>query len=103
MHAAFEWDDEAAAQQHRLAQARRLIVSVRVVNGPVQAPIPAFVSVRTPERGREYLPTVEALSAEQIRARVLDEIAQFVESLQRRYGAFKEAADLLAKLKQQAG
>ena len=48
--------------------------------------------------GREFVPTVKALSEEQIRARVLDEIRQFIESMERRWGYFKEAADLLDRL-----
>jgi hypothetical protein len=99
LHDAFEWDDSIAARKHRLDQARRLIVSVRVINSPVQTPVPAYVSVRSPDKGRQYLPTTEALSNDELRARVLDEIKQFSESLQRRYAYFAEAADLLAKLK----
>jgi hypothetical protein len=103
LHPAFEWDDSSAAHQHRLAQARRLIVSVRVVNSPAQSRVPAFVSVRTPDRGRTYMPTVEALTDEQIRVRVLLEVRTFIESLERRYAHFAEAAEILSRLKQQAG
>lgn len=94
----FEWDDAAAGHQHRLSQARRLIVSVRVINAPIQTPVPAFVSVRTPDRGRAYVPTAEAMSDEKLRARVLLEIQEFVEAMRRRYAHFKEVGDLLARL-----
>jgi hypothetical protein len=76
---------------------------VRIINGPYRAPVPAFVSVRTPEQGRGYVPTVEALNDEELRARVLTEIAQFVESMQRRYGHFREAAEVLANLRKSVG
>lgn len=102
LHHAFEWDDTEAARQHRLSQARRLVTSIRIINSPVQTKVPAFVSVPAPE-GRSYVPTAEALSDEQLRARVLMEIQQFVESMQRRYAHFREVADLLDGLKKQAG
>ena len=103
LHAAFEWDNDAAAHQHRLNQARRLIVSIRIINSPIQTSVPAFVSVRTPDRGRDYMPTIEAMNDEQLRARVLLEIKQFAEALQRRYAHFSEVADIIAGLKKQVG
>lgn len=103
LHPAFEWDDTAAALQHRLAQARRLIVSVRVLNSPTAKPTVAFVSVRTPDKGRQYVPTVEAMSDDEIRVRVLVEIRQALESIERRYAHFKEVGELLDRLKSQVG
>lgn len=100
LHAAFEWNDSVAAQQHRLNQARRLIVSVRIIDSPVQTAVPAFVSVRSPEHGRGYVPTAEAMSDDQLRARVLMEVRQFVEGMQRRYAHFQEVADVIGRLKQ---
>ncbi len=69
LHAAFEWDESEAARLYRLTQARRLIVSVRIINGPVpsQSKVAAFVSVRTPDKGRNYLPAAEALTSEELK------------------------------------
>lgn len=103
LHNAFDWDDAIAAQKHRLNQARKLIVSVRVINGTVQTPIPAFVSIRSPDIGRNYVPTVEALNDEELRARVLAEVRQFFEGIQRRYAHFSEAAQLIDQLKKSVG
>lgn len=103
LHHAFEWDDSAAAQQHRLNQARRLIVSIRILNSPTAKPTTAYVSVRTPGQGRSYVPTTEAMSDEDIAARVLDEIRQFIESMERRYAHFEQARAVLAGFKQKAG
>ena len=103
LHLAFEWDDSVAAQHHRLNQARKLIVSIRVLNSIAAKPVQAYVSVRTPDKGRQYVPTTEALSDEVLKARVLDEVRNFVESLERRYAAFKEVATVLATLKQRVG
>jgi hypothetical protein len=103
LHAAFEWSDSEAARLHRLGQARSLIVSVRIISSPMLAKVPAYVSVRSPEVGRNYVPTHEALSDEEIRARVLQEIRQFAESMERRYAHFREVSDLIDRLKAQAG
>jgi hypothetical protein len=100
LHAGFEWDDSAAAHQHRLQQARRLIVSVRILNSPTTVLAPAFVSVRTPGRGREYIPLSQAMTDIDLRTRVLDEARQAIESLERRYRGFEEASDILGRLKQ---
>jgi hypothetical protein len=99
LHEAFEWDDGEAAKQHRLHQARRLIVSVRIVSGPIQRPVPAFVSVRTPESGREYLPVQEALSRNDVKLRVLDDVKKHLETLERKYAHFAEAIQMLEELK----
>jgi len=103
LHAAFEWDDSAAAQQHRLQQARRLITSIRVLNSPTAKPTVAFVSVKTPSKGREYIPVMEAMSTEELKARVLSEARQAIEALERRYAHFEGIADMLASLKQKVG
>lgn len=103
LHNAFEWDDTAAAQQHRLAQARRLVASIRILNPPTAAPIVAYVSVKTPDHGRSYLPTVQALSDEELKTRVLTEVRTFIESMERRYAHFAEAAALLGNLKRNVG
>lgn len=102
LHAAFEWDDHAAAQQHRLNQARRLIVSIRVINAPTAKPMVAFVSVKTPDKGRNYVPSAEAMSDDEMKARVLNEIRTFIESMERRYAHFAEVGELLERLKKNA-
>ena len=45
LHPLFEWDDEKAAEEHRLLQARQLVRSVRVVAEGSTNTTPAFVSV----------------------------------------------------------
>ncbi len=103
LHEAFTWDDSLAAQQHRLAQARKLIVSIRILNSPTAKPVPAFVSVRSPELGRSYLPTIEALSDEQLRFRVLNDVRQALESIERKWAHFQELDELLGSLKKAVG
>lgn len=103
LHEAFEWDDSLAAAEHRLGQARRLIVSIRVLNGPTQRPVPCYVSVRSPEVGRSYMPVAEVLSDDQLRARLLDDVRVAIETLERKYSAFVGVADLLNNLRRSVG
>lgn len=105
LHTAFEWDDTLAARQWRLTQARRVIVSVTVINSPVSqaSRVAAYVSVKTPEHGRTYVPTVEALDDEALKERVMDQVRVFIETLQRRYSAYQNIQVALTALKEQVG
>jgi hypothetical protein len=52
LHPAFNWDDESAAHQHRLWQARQLIRSIRVVHDEAEESEPVYIHVsRTDEDG----------------------------------------------------
>jgi hypothetical protein len=103
LHAAFEWDDSAAAHQHRLNQARRLIVSIRILNAPTGPHTTAYVSVKSPDKGRSYLPTADVMTDDELASRVLAEVRQFIESLERRYHAFEGIRDTLTNLRKNVG
>jgi len=103
LHPAFEWDVEAAALQHNLQQARRLITSIRILNSPTAKPTVAWVSVRTPAKGRSYMPTIEAMSDEEMKYRVLNEIREALEAIERRYAHFANVADVIAAAKKAVG
>ena len=102
MHAAFTWDDSEAAHMHRLSEARRLIVSIRVLNSPIGKPVQAFVNVKTPDHGRSYVPTVEAMNDDEMRARVLAEVRSFVEGLERKWSHLVDVSNIVARLKDAA-
>lgn len=55
LHNEFEWDDETAATQYRLNQARHLIRDVLVVR-PNEKPVPMFVHVKTDGNKGGYIP-----------------------------------------------
>ena len=103
LHDQFTWDNDKAAEKHRLTEARRIIVSVQILNTPIGKPTIAYVNVRSPEHGRSYIPTMEAMSDEELRIRVLTEIRQAVESIERRYAHFAEVTDLLTRVKKSVG
>jgi hypothetical protein len=104
LHAGFEWDDGVAAEQFRLSQARKIVISIRCNNhSPANQKVPYFVSVRTPEAGRSYVPTSEAMSDDQLRFRVMNEIRTFIESLERKYSNFSTIAELIDAMKKNVG
>lgn len=55
-HDRFEWDDARAAHEHRLATARKLIVSVRYVPSGASRSLPVFVHVPAARGEGEYAP-----------------------------------------------
>ncbi len=111
LHKHFEWDDTAAAEAHRLAQAGMLIRKARVTITPREgAPsvnVRAFVSLEA-DRGKEGYRTIEAVIASpalmrEMLAAALHELV----ALKRKYselseltGVFAEVDRLLARTEQ---
>lgn len=64
IHPAFNWDDESAAYQHRLWQARQIIRNVQVVYEDGREPAPAFynVSITTTEGTERYYQNVKVIA-----------------------------------------
>jgi hypothetical protein len=110
LHRFFEWDDDEAAEQWRLHQARVLIKSVRVVldpdddEGPRE--IAAFIHVRRDvdndedddEEEAVYLTSVEVMSDAKLRRQVLKRALRELESWQRRYNEYEEFAAIFSEL-----
>ena len=103
LHSCFTWNNDEAAEQYRLHEARRLIVSIRIVNGPASPVVPVYVSITTPEKSREYRPTTEVMSDEKIKERFMDELRRFIETLERKYKGLRDLDDVLERMKQVAG
>lgn len=96
LHSYFEWDDNAAAEQYRLQQARGLIRSVVAVyvqdDKPAQR-TKAFVHV--PEPGApHYRDAAGAMSMKKTRQLVLQRAWNELEGWRRRYKELTEFADL---------
>ena len=109
LHHEFEWDDSAAAEQYRIAQARQIIRAIVLVPQPEMKEtfptIRAFLSIHDSQGGipqaRVYQPTFEVLesaaASEEVRAR----FARELRNLQNRYRDFLEAnAEVKARLQQ---
>ena len=102
-HNGLTWDEGAAAHKCRLNEARQLIVSVRILNGPTAVPVPAYISVRNAEHGRSYMPSAVVLSDDELKMRALDEVRACIESLERKYAHYRQAAEALAALRRNVG
>lgn len=50
----FEWDDEKAAKEYRVDQARELVRSIQVVQSDNTRPRPAYISIQGKDDGRAY-------------------------------------------------
>ena len=87
IHRLFEWDDDRAATEHRLEQARSLLRSIVVVTTDDQEEersIRAFVTV-TKETGRHYTSMVTAMGDEEMREQVLARAFREMEQFEKRY------------------
>jgi hypothetical protein len=92
-HAMFEWDDESAADEWRVEQARRIIRSIRVVRGKGQRPRQAYVHVKSEGAEHEgYMDADRAMAAPDLRALVLQEAVDALHALQERYDHLEELA-----------
>lgn len=101
LHGHFEWDDNIAAEQHRLSQAGELIRSIviDVTHSNVEPPkaTRAYVSVQR-ESGRSYVATQTAMSDVELRRQVLDRAWAELEAFRRKYGDMQELAKVFAAM-----
>lgn len=101
LHRYFEWSDRLAGEKHRLSQASELIRSVRVTirADPNDKPrtIRALVSVVTP-RGREYVPAVEAMTAEEFRDQMLADALRELHAFRSKYRQLSALAVVFAAI-----
>lgn len=101
MHDLFEWDDNVAAQNFRVDQARSVIRSVDVVveEAPQMKPMRAFVSV-VQERDRSYTSVQHAMSDDDLRKQLIAQAYTELEAWQKRYAELIELADVFAAIDQ---
>lgn len=87
LHGYFEWDDTAAAEQHRLHQARQLIRRVRIDVTVRDVPLSVVRYVRDPEpeaNAGSYRNILRVRSEEDAaRATVIDEMARVAKAAKR--------------------
>ncbi|MDB5444979.1 MAG: hypothetical protein JWQ97_296 [Phenylobacterium sp.] len=100
LHEHFEWDNDKAAEQHRLGQAGELIRSIQIdvskSNLEIK-PIRAFVNVQQ-GGSQHYTSTVHALSDAELRAQVLAKAWDDLEAWRRRHAELTEFAKIFASI-----
>lgn len=96
LHPAFEWDDSAAADEWRKAQARNLIKAIVVVQDehPDAPPMRLFVNVTSEDEGQFYETVAAAYADDAMRQRVLDRALKDLEAWQHRYEELTELAEV---------
>lgn len=103
LHASFTWDDNAAAHQYRIWQARRLIgVTVQYLDaGAEPMRIRAFCSLTTDreQKGGGYRTLVTVLSGRSTRKQLLADALAELERLQAKYNQLNELADVFAAVR----
>jgi hypothetical protein len=99
LHPCFEWDDEKAADAHRLWQARKLIGSIVVAeyaDAPVAHETRAFVHVSS--NSPQYFPIEVAMTNEDMRDEILGRARREIKLWRARYDAYEEFADIVAAI-----
>ena len=100
LHLCFEWDDETAADNYRLAQARKLIGSIVVAevdDEPVNLETRAFVHVTVGD-GARYEAIEVAMASSPMRHEVLERAKREIKLWRARYAAYEEFSDLVNQI-----
>jgi hypothetical protein len=92
LHGWFEWDDSRAAHQHRLQQARQLIVWVKVKPAGSDEPIQAFASIESDRHrpGGGYRSVILILSDAALYQAYLAQAMEELQRFQQKYAEIKE-------------
>lgn len=102
LHQEFEWDDNEAAHQFRLEQARRVIrISLTIVrNLDNERPVPMYVSLVSDrvKTGGGYRPFVDVMTDEDQRAQLLKQALGEFNRVRRKYEHLVELAPIFAAI-----
>lgn len=99
LHGLFEWDDTAAAEKHRLWQAREIIGNiavVRILDHTPREPVRAFVNIVQPDQARGYVSIVKVLSNEDYTRQMLEAALREFIVLREKYAALTELSELFS-------
>ncbi len=96
LHPCFEWDDDKAADAHRLSQARKLIGSIVVAemnDEPLGREVRAFVHI-TADSPR-YEPIEIAMRDENMRDEIINRAWREIKIWRQRYSAYQEFVEIV--------
>lgn len=98
LHSCFEWDDDKAAENYRLYQAkdiiRNIVVKVEKADGGEPSAVRAFVSVTVDKTAAQYQPINIALDNPDYRQIVLMNALTKLEEFRRTYKDFQELSEV---------
>lgn len=100
LHSCFTWDDDEAARQFRLWQARRVIKVHVTVLPSVADPIRIWVSLESDRKrpGGGYRHLEDVMADEDYRRQLLDQALRDARRWQRKYELLNELAPVFASL-----
>jgi hypothetical protein len=101
LHKYFTWDDQKAAHQYRLEEARRLIRSIEVVLEDAkgkQVPMRAYYSVRDAEGQRGYEPMEFVFATPDLADQVISEAVLQLEAWKEKYAKYQWAKGAIPKV-----
>ena len=100
LHGRFEWDDAAAAHEHRLWQAREIINVYVKVEPQLNEPVRVFVSLDTDrsQPGGGYRRLDDVLSDEDMTAQLLNQALRDLQRVKRNYGQIKQLSKVFAAI-----
>ncbi|MFA4972871.1 MAG: hypothetical protein WC683_09675 [bacterium] len=98
LHEHFEWDDNLAAEEYRLEQARKIIrVQIIQLDGH-PLPIRAYVSLEK-DRGRDsYRPITRVLEDKMLRAELMAQALREAKAWALRYEQLEELAEVFSAI-----
>jgi hypothetical protein len=97
LHGSFEWNDQQAAHQHRLEQARKIIRCLWWVEKPGAEPVRGFASITTGADGgaREYFSYTEIITNASLQRRMMETAKNDLVAWIKRYRNLKKAAPMI--------
>ena len=108
LHRQFEWDDNEAANQYRLSQARELLqVTIEYIKDSKgnKKPMRVFASLKSDRLDGGYRTMVDLLGDKEYRAQLLQDAIEELETFKRKYYELKELVeifDAIGKVKTKA-
>lgn len=88
LNSCFEWDDEEAAVQYRITQAREIVTRLVIIteeDDSDKTPIRAFVSFKDEDNSHRYINIEAAMSDDEIRQSVIEEARRSLIKWQNKY------------------
>lgn len=112
LHDFFTWDDTAAAREHRLHQAKKLVKAVVVTVPDSDVELPAFQAVATDDKKKKGIPEKEDAYAPAARPRTftmpqrtredsLRDARRELEQFRRKYAALDELGPVMRAIDEQ--
>jgi hypothetical protein len=91
LYAAFPWDDEQAAHQHRLGIARSMLRNITyvVIEGEKREKRPAYIHI-IDDDGPKYVRSERVSTDEEVRRKAIDEALMLLNGLRKRFEFIKE-------------